>query len=93
MEPFVSSFIDVRRRVVKLVAEDDTVVGRFACSGTHTGTWLGHSATGRRFMNVAEVYFFRVVHGRIAEVWGLEDTTERLRQLGLSSVTDPDVSR
>jgi predicted ester cyclase len=86
-------------RVVKLVAEDDTVVGRFACSGTHahththTGTWLGHPATGRRFTNVAEVCFFRVVHGRIAEVWGLEDTTERLRQLGLSSVTDPDVSR
>ena len=52
-----------------------------------------HPATGCRFMNVAEVYFFRVVHGRIAEVWGLEDTTERLRQLGLSSVTDPDVSR
>ena len=31
------------------VAEGQTVVGRFTCAGTHTGTWLGHSATGRRF--------------------------------------------
>ena len=36
---------------------------------------------GRRFTDVAEVYFFRVVDGRITRVWGLEDTIERLRQL------------
>ncbi len=38
---------------------------------------------GRRFTDVAEVYFFRVVDGRITRVWGMEDTVERLRQLGL----------
>jgi hypothetical protein len=27
--------------------------------------------------------FFRVVDGRITRVWGLEDTVERLCQLGL----------
>lgn len=83
VEPFLGSFSDVRMRVVELVAEGDTVVGRFSCSGTHTGTWLGHPATGRRFVDVAEVYFFRVTDGRITRAWGLEDTTERLRQLGL----------
>jgi predicted ester cyclase len=85
VEPFLESFSDVDMRIVELVAEGDTVVGRFACSGTHTGTWLGHPATGRRFTNVAEVYFFRVVEGRITRAWGLEDTAGRLRQLGLSS--------
>lgn len=84
VEPFLSSFSDVRMRIVELVAEGDTVVGRFACSGTHTGTWLGHQPTGRRFTDVAEVYFFRVVDGRIIMAWGLEDTVERLRQLGLT---------
>jgi predicted ester cyclase len=85
IEPFLASFGDVHMRVVDLVAEGDTVVGRFTCSGTHTGTWLGHPPTGRRFENVAEVYFFRVVEGRIVRTWGLEDTHDRLRQLGLHS--------
>jgi predicted ester cyclase len=84
IEPFLASFSDVHMRIVQLVAEGETVVGRFTCSGTHTGTWLGHPATGRRFEDVAEVYFFRVVDGRIVRAWGLEDTYERLRQLGIN---------
>ena len=85
VEPFLASFNDVHMRIIELVAEGETVVGRFTCSGTHTGTWLGHEPTGRRFTDVAEVYFFRVVDGRITRAWGLEDTTERLRQLGLAA--------
>jgi predicted ester cyclase len=83
VEPFLASFSDVRMRTVELVAEGDTVVGRFVCSGTHTGTWRGHPPTGRRFIDVAEVYFFRIANGRITRAWGLEDTHARLRQLGL----------
>lgn len=71
IEPFLASFSEVDMRIVELVAEGETVVGRFACSGTHTGAWLGHAATGRRFLDIAEVYFFRVVDGRIARAWGL----------------------
>jgi predicted ester cyclase len=89
--PFLASFSDVHMRIVELVAEGQTVVGRFACSGTHTGCWLSHPATGRRFTDVAEVYFFRVVEGRIIRAWGLEDTAERLRQLGLESHRDDEV--
>jgi predicted ester cyclase len=85
VEPFLNSFSDIHMRIVELVAEGETVVGRFSCSGTHTDTWLGHAATGRRFTNVAEVYFFDVVDGRITRAWGLEDTADRLRQLGLST--------
>jgi hypothetical protein len=40
-------------------------------------------ATGRRFTNIDEVYFFRVRDGRIARAWGLEDTHTRTEQLGL----------
>jgi predicted ester cyclase len=81
--PFRASFPDFSMDIVELVAEGDTVVGRFRCSGTHLGTWLGHQPTGRRFENVDEVYFFRVEDGRIASAWGIEDTPARLRQLGL----------
>jgi predicted ester cyclase len=81
--PFRSSFPDMRMDTVGLVAEGDEVVGRFACSGTHLGEWRGHAPTGRRFEAVDEVYFFRLSGGRIAHMWGLEDTLDRLEQLGL----------
>lgn len=83
IEPFRSSFPDLHMEIVELVAEDDAVVGRFRCSATHLGEWRGQPATGRRFENVDEVYFYRLEDGRIARMWGLEDTLSRLRQLGL----------
>src|SRR5918996_1559663 len=71
---FRRSFPDISMRIVALVAEGDTVVGRFACSATHRGEWRGHAPTGRRFDDVDEVYFFTFEDNRIAVVWGLEDT-------------------
>ena len=84
IEPFRRSFPDVRMEIVQLVAEGDTVVARFRCSGTHLGPWRGHAPTGRRFERVDEVYFFEVRGGRLARAWGVEDNLSRLRQLGLS---------
>jgi predicted ester cyclase len=81
--PFRRSFPDVHMDIVDLIAEGDKVVGRFTCSATHTGTWLGQPATGRRFEDIDEVSIFRFREGRIAAVWSLEDTLARLQQLGL----------
>jgi ketosteroid isomerase-like protein len=83
--PFRASFPDVRMEVVELIAEGDKVVGRFTCSATHLGEWLGHPPTGRRFDRVDEVSIFRFRDGEIAHVWSLEDSLGRLRQLGLTS--------
>ena len=80
---FRDTFPDVRMTIVELLAEGETVVGRFRCSATHLGPWRGHAATGRRFEDVDEVYFFRIADGRISSAWGIEDTLDRLRQLGL----------
>jgi len=85
---FQASFPDMRMDLVQLVAEGDTVVGRFRCSATHKGAWRGEPATGRRFEAVDEVYFFTFQDGRIADAWGLEDTVGRLRQLGLQTPED-----
>jgi predicted ester cyclase len=84
IEPFRASFPDVHMEIVELVAEDETLVGRFKCSATHLGEWRGQAPTGRRFEDVDEVYFFGVRDGRIARAWGLEDTLSRIRQLGLA---------
>jgi len=68
----------------ELIAEDDKVVGRFTCSATHQGAWLGQAPTGRRFERVDEVWILGFRDGRIVHVWSLEDTLWRLRQLGLA---------
>ena len=61
------------------------MAARFTCSGTHTGEWLGHAPTGRRFERIDEAGFYRLRKGRIVESWGVEDTLRRLEQLGLAS--------
>ena len=83
ISPFRAAFPDFRMHIVQLVAEADTVVARFRCSGTHLGEWRGHAPTGRRFERIDEVYFFRVRDGRLAGAWGLEDSHSRIEQLGL----------
>jgi predicted ester cyclase len=84
--PFRVSFPDVHMELVELIAEGDKVVGRFTCSATHLGEWLGQAPTGRRFERVKEVWILRFRHGRIVQVWSLEDTLDRRRQLGLTDV-------
>jgi predicted ester cyclase len=81
--PFREAFPDVRMETVELVAEGDSVAGRFVCSATHRGTWQEHEPTGRRFERVDEVYIFHFEDGLIADFWGIEDAASRLRQLGL----------
>jgi predicted ester cyclase len=79
---FRSAFPDWHEEVVELVAEGDTVAGRFRCSGTHLGEFLENPPTGKR-MEVEEVFFLRAEDGRFVDFWGLEDSMGRMRQLGL----------
>jgi predicted ester cyclase len=79
---FRSAFPDWHEDIVELVAEGNTVAGRFRCSGTHSGEFLGHPPTGKR-MEVEEVFFLRAADGKFVEFWALEDSLGRMRQLGL----------
>jgi predicted ester cyclase len=81
---FRTAFPDWHEEIVDLVAERDKVVGRFRCSGTHQGEFLGAAPTGKR-MEVEEVFFLRTEGGRFVDFWGLEDSLSRMRQLGLIS--------
>jgi predicted ester cyclase len=76
--------------IVELIAEGDKVVGHFKCSGTHTGEWMGHAPTGRRFQSVDEIYIFSVTNGKLMGAVAVEDNLARLQQLGLlASLEDP----
>ncbi len=79
---FRSAFPDWHEEIVELVAEGNTVAGRFRCSGTHRGEFLGAAPTGKR-MEVEEVFFLRVEDGKFVDFWALEDSLNRMRQLGL----------
>src|SRR5918996_4118027 len=75
-DQFRAAFPDWHQDIVQLVAEDDTIVARFRCTGTHQGPWQGLPPTGRT-MKVDEVYFFRHHDNRLTRLWGLEDTWTR----------------
>ena len=79
---FYTAFPDWREEIVELVAEGSIVAGRFRCSGTHRGEFLGAAPTGKR-MEVEEVFFLRVEDGKFVDFWALEDSLGRMRQLGL----------
>ena len=85
---FRSAFPDWRMEIAELVAEGNTVVGRFRCSGTNQGEFKGVPPTGKH-MEVDEVYFLRVEEGKFVDFWGLEDELARMRQLGLIPSPDP----
>jgi predicted ester cyclase len=84
---FYAAFPDWREEIIELVAEGNTVAGRFRCSGTHRGEFLSEAPTGKR-MEVDEVFFFRVDDGKFADFWALEDSLSRMRQLGLVSLPE-----
>jgi predicted ester cyclase len=79
---FYTDFPDWREEIVELVAEGNTVAGRFRCSGTHLGEFLGKAPTGER-MDVEEVFFLHVEEGKFVDFWALEYSLNRMRQLGL----------
>jgi predicted ester cyclase len=79
---FRAAFPDWHEAVVELVAEGDTVAGRFRCSGTHLGEFLGEAPTGRH-MEVEEVFFLRAKEEKFVDFWALEDSMGRMRQLGV----------
>ena len=79
---FHTAFPDWREEIVELVAEGSTVAGRFKCSGTHRGEFLGEAPTGKR-IEVDEVFFLQVEGGTFVDFWALEDSLNRMRQLGL----------
>ena len=81
-ESFHSAFPDWQMEIKELIAEGETVVAHFVCHGTHLGRWRGDEPTGKR-MSVDEIFFFRFDRGRIRDMWALEDTWTRMRQLGL----------
>lgn len=76
----VVTFPDYHWQLERLLAEGDWISGRFTDSGTHRGTFLGVAPTGRS-ISTFELAVYRLIDGKIAEVWVTADNPAITRQL------------
>jgi steroid delta-isomerase-like uncharacterized protein len=72
---------DLEVRIDHLIAEGDKVVARFTLTGTHSGSFQGIPATGKR-VTFPATDIYRFERGRIAEGWALMDFLSFLQQVG-----------
>ncbi|HEY4402341.1 MAG TPA: ester cyclase [Acidimicrobiia bacterium] len=76
------SFPDVNITIEDLVVEADKIAMRYTERGTLTGRpFLGIQPVGQAYAKPGTTVY-RVVDGRLAESWGVEDTLGWFRQLG-----------
>jgi steroid delta-isomerase-like uncharacterized protein len=73
---------DLRLHIDLLLAETDLVAARWTIAGTHTGP-LGTIPPTGRALTFSGVNIFRVVSGRIAEIWNHRDDLRLYQQMGI----------
>jgi len=73
---------DLHLTIEDLIAEGDKVVMRASVTGTHQGQYMGVQPTGKSII-YNEIFIWRFVGGRIAEMWGVVDIFSQLKQLGV----------
>ena len=82
VEQVRAAFPDWHNRIDELVTEDDKVVARITCSGTHRGNFAGVPPTESHVSYVGAA-IFRLRDGKIQEGWVVGDTQELWRGLGV----------
>jgi steroid delta-isomerase-like uncharacterized protein len=75
-------FPDLQLNVEDLIGEDDKVVARIVCTGTHRGEYMGVEPSGKSIA-YDEIFIFRFANGRVVETWGVVDVLSQMKQLGV----------
>jgi predicted ester cyclase len=78
---FREGFPDVVSTIEDLIAEGDKVVARWRCRATHRGEYMGIAPTGKE-VEFTGISIYRIVAGKIAESWNVEDKLSLMRQIG-----------
>ena len=79
---FFGAFPDLNQTIEDTIAEGDKVVVRFTARGTHTGELMGIPATNKS-IKVGGIAIFRVVNGKVAEVYEQFDEMSMMQQIGV----------
>ena len=81
MAEWLSGFPDLHFEIEQMLAAGDRVLSQLVMHGTHTGTWLGIPATGRR-VSIRMMTIHRIRDGKISEDWVLVESLGFFQQLG-----------
>jgi steroid delta-isomerase-like uncharacterized protein len=81
------AFPDIEMTVEDLFGAGDWAAVRYTMRGTHLGDYFGVPPTGNSIVST-ENEFFRIVDGRIRELWLELDISNVLRQLGVFPAFD-----
>jgi steroid delta-isomerase-like uncharacterized protein len=79
---WLMSFPDLRFNIEQMIAERDRVVSQLVMEGTHQGTWMGISPTGKR-LHIRMITIHRILNSKIAEDWVLVESLGLFQQLGV----------
>ena len=78
---FAAAFSESWFTIETIISEGDLVAIHCSWRGTHQGEYLGIAATGKQVTETL-TRFYRIVEGRIVEMWGDENVHGLLQQLG-----------
>jgi steroid delta-isomerase-like uncharacterized protein len=74
-----------------IISQGDKAVIRWTSSGTHTGPWRGIPPTGRSTQG-SGIDIFRIVDGKLVELWQEADNLGFLQQLGVIPAAEQSAS-
>jgi predicted ester cyclase len=77
-----AAFPDAKHAIDFQVAEGDLVVTQVTAKGTHTGSIMGETPTGRA-VTATGITVHRVVHGKLVEKWSQTDFMGLMTQMGI----------
>ena len=78
----VPVFPDLKLTVDDMVAEGDKVVTRTTAQATQKVTWMGKSASGKKFV-IKNVVIWEITAEKATEVWSFWDSLAMMTQLGV----------
>ena len=91
VEAVIAAFPDAKWAIEEILGEEDKIVVRWTFSGTQRKAWEEVPASGKR-VTYGGTTIFRLIEGRIAEVWNNENLLSLYRQMGFQ-ITPPQKNR
>jgi steroid delta-isomerase-like uncharacterized protein len=79
---WLMSFPDLRFNIEQMITDQDRVVSQLVMEGTHQGTWMGISPTGKR-LQIRMITIHRIANSKIVEDWVLVESLGFFQQLGV----------
>ena len=77
-----AGFPDYSMTTFDMIAEGDKVMSIAKRTGTQTGEFVGIPPTGKS-VTIYRFWLYKIENGKIAEMWGMDDTLGQFQQLGV----------